>query len=121
MKRIRQCPETYLSCRVRSGVRVGHDRLGVVVGEAVIEAGLDDPVDNLRRGPCRSDPHALFPEAEVAQDTLDNGALVNQRNDPHLFMAFRAQEQVGFTHLLDELAPLMRRGLCSETSMICTV
>ena len=37
------------SRREGSAVRVHHDRLGVVVGKGVIEAGLDDPVDNLRR------------------------------------------------------------------------
>ena len=37
------------SRREGSAVRVHHDRLGVVIGQGVIEARLDDPVNNLRR------------------------------------------------------------------------
>jgi hypothetical protein len=32
----------------------------------------------------------LLPEAEVTQDALDHGWAVDQRNNPHLLLAFRA-------------------------------
>jgi len=44
----------------------------------------------------------------VAQDALDHVALVDERNDAHLFPAFRAQERIGFPDLLDEFPPLGR-------------
>ena len=88
--RFRHRLEAHRTCREGSAVRVHHDRFGIVVREWVIVAGLDDPFGNLRRCPCRQDPHALLPEAQVAQDALDHVALVDQRNDPHLFLALRA-------------------------------
>lgn len=44
----------------------------------------------------------------MAQDALDHVALVDERNDAHLFPAFRAQERIGFPDLLDEFPPLGR-------------
>ena len=107
------CPEgrdqTRLPHRERLFVRVNHDRLGVVIGKRVIEAGLDDPFGNLGRRPCRRDTDALRPEAEVAQDALDHVALVDEAHDTHLFLALRAEERIGFPYLLNEFAPLCRR------------
>lgn len=40
----------------------------------------------------------------MAEDALDHVALVDQRNDTHLFLAFRAQEQIGVPDFLDEFA-----------------
>jgi len=45
--------------RELSNVRVHHDRLGVVVGECGIGAGLDDPLGNLRRRLHHQDTHTL--------------------------------------------------------------
>ena len=64
------CPEgrnqTRLPHREGLFVRVNHDRLGVVIREWVIVAGLDDPFGNLGRCPCRRDTDALLPQAQVA-------------------------------------------------------
>ena len=45
----------------------------------------------------------------MAQDALDHVALVDERNDAHLFLALRTQERVGFPDLLDEFAPFRGR------------
>ena len=37
---------------------------------------------------------------------ISSGGLVNERDDPHLVLAVRAQKRVGFPNLLDEFAPL---------------
>ena len=99
---------TNLPRHKRSGVRVGHDRFGVVVGEWVIQPGLDDPFGNFRRCPCRRHAHALLPQAQMAEDALDHVAVVDQGHDAHFFLALRAEKWVRFPHLLDELAPLGR-------------
>jgi len=67
--------KTDLTRRERSAVRVGHHRFGVVVGEWVIQPGLDDPRGNLRWRPRRRDTDALLPEAQGAEDALDH--LIN--------------------------------------------
>jgi len=48
-------------CRTGSAVRVVAHRLGVIVGEWVIQPGLDDLIANFRRCPGRPDAHALLP------------------------------------------------------------
>jgi hypothetical protein len=47
-------------------------------------------------------------KAEVAEDFLDHGALVNDRNHPHLMLALWADERVGVPHLENEIAPFFR-------------
>ena len=97
---------TDLPCRERSGFRVRQDRLGVVVGEGVLKPRLDGA---LGRWICSGvDTDALFPQAEVPKDTLEHLALVDEGYDAHFARADRAQERVGFPHLLDELAPFCR-------------
>ena len=39
---------------------------------------------------------------------LDHVALVDERNDAHLFLALRAEQRVRLPHLLDEFPPLGR-------------
>jgi hypothetical protein len=46
------------------------------------------------------------PQAEVA---IDHFALVVQADAAHLFLAFRAEERIGFRDLFDQFAPLGRR------------
>ena len=46
----------------------------------------------------------------MTQDALDHGWAVDQRNNPHLLLAFRAEERIGFPNLLDELAPFLGRN-----------
>ena len=53
--------------------------------------------------------NTLFPQAEMAQDTLDDCPIVDEGDNSHFAGAFRAQQRVGFTHLFDKLAPLGRR------------
>jgi hypothetical protein len=38
----------------------------------------------------------LLPQAEVTQDAFDHGWAVDQRNNPHLLLAFWAEERIGF-------------------------
>ncbi len=45
----------------------------------------------------------------MAEDALDHGWAVDQRNDTHFFLAFRTQERVGFPDFLDEFTPFRRR------------
>ena len=78
-RRVWHSLETHRTHRDRSSVRVRHHGFGDIVRKWVIQPGLDDPVHNLRRGPrWRNDAHTLFPQAKVAQDVLDHGAVVNQ-------------------------------------------
>ncbi len=81
-------------------------RFGVIVGERVIEPGLDD------RGRWRigtaMHPHPFFPQAEMAQDLFDDGAVVDERNNPHLVGTTRTHQRIRLPHLFDEFAPLGR-------------
>ena len=99
---------THRFCREGSAVRVRHDRLGVVIGEGVIEAGLDDPLGKFRRCSCRQDAHTLFPQAEMAQDTLDHLRVVDERNDTHRVSTSRTHQGIRLPNPLDEFAPLGR-------------
>lgn len=89
-----------------SSVGVSHDRLGVVIGEGVIQPGFDDPLGRLRRRACRDD--ALLPQPQVPQDAFDHRPVVDQRDNPHLARTAGTEERIGFPHLLDEFAPLRR-------------
>ncbi len=60
--------KTDLPRRERSAVRVHHHGFGVVVGEGLIQPGLDDRLP--RRAGGGRDAHTLFPQAEMAQDAL---------------------------------------------------
>jgi len=115
----------------------------VVVGEWIVEPWLslpavaerrrrDDRLDGLGRVAGGIDPHAGFPQPEVAQDAFDDGGLVDEGDDAHLLaqgatpsglsfgqaisatlrfvLAARAQEWVGFPDFLDEFAPLFGRN-----------
>ena len=62
-----------------------HDRFGVVVRKWVIQPGLDDPFVGFGGCPWEARPHALFPQAEVAEDTLDDLALIDEYHDAHVF------------------------------------
>ena len=57
-----------------------HDRFGVVVGEGVVEPRMEgfSPA-----GRCRNARASLLPEPEMAQDSLDDILLVDERNDAH--------------------------------------
>jgi len=65
-------------------------RFGVVVGERILKPRLDDRLGGLRRVAGGLHAHAGLPQAEVAQDALD------ERHDAHLVLAVGAQERVGF-------------------------
>ena len=56
------------------------------------------------------DPHAGFPQSEMAQDAFDDGGFVDEGDDAHLVLAARAKERVGFPDFLDEFAPLFGRN-----------
>lgn len=55
--------------------------------------------------PCRRGAHTLLPQTEVAEDALNNLTVINERNNAHLFLAFRIQKRVGFPDLFDEFPP----------------
>ena len=82
---------TDLPGRERSVVRVHHHWLGVVVGERVIVAGLDNQVGNLRRCPCWCDAHTVLPQAEMAEDALDHSPVIDQRHDAHCSVRWQAR------------------------------
>jgi hypothetical protein len=62
------------------------------------------------RGSGGIDPHAGFPQSEVAQDALDDLGLVDEANHSHLVLAVWAQERIGFPNFLEEFAPLFGRN-----------
>ena len=70
------------SRRDGSVARVHRHRLGIVVREEVVKPGLDDRLP--RRAGGGRHPHALVPPPEVAQNALDDGAVVDERDDLHL-------------------------------------
>ena len=72
--------ETNRPCRDGSAARVHHDRFGVIIGEGIIQPGLDDGFARWVGPGVNTD--ALLPQTEVAEDALDHLALVDQGHEP---------------------------------------
>jgi|GEM_PF-2327797 len=81
-------------------------RFVVVVGEGIVEPGFDDRLVWFGWVAGSIDPHAGFPQSEVAQDAFDHCGLVDEGHDAHFVLALRAEQRVGFPDFLDEFAPL---------------
>ena len=86
-------------------------RFVVVVGKWIVEPWFDDLLDEFGRVAGGIDPHAGFPQSEVAQDAFDDSSIVDEGDDSHFMVAARAQERVGFPDFLDEFAPSDRKSL----------
>ena len=88
---------------------VGEDVFVVRHGVHVVKR-LADP----RPGVCRwraagqGQRGRAAPEAEVAEDFLDHGTLVNDRDDAHRMLALWANQWIGVPDLEDDVAPLLR-------------
>jgi len=54
------------------------------------------------------EPDTLFPQTEMAQDALDDLALIYKGNNTHLAGACRTNQRVGLPDLFDEFTPLGR-------------
>jgi len=81
-----------------------------VVGEWIVEPGFDHRLCGFRRVAGGIDPHAGFPQSEVAQDAFDHGRFVDEGHNSHFVLAVGADQRVGFPDFLDELAPLFGRN-----------
>jgi hypothetical protein len=74
----------------------------VVVGQGIVKPWFDDRLVGCRWVAGCIDAHAGFPQPEVAQDPLDDGALVDESHDSHLILGVGAEQRVGFPDFLDE-------------------
>ena len=79
--------ETELSCHERSGVRVHHHGFGIVIGERIIKPRLADRfVCWWRTGWHHT--YALLPQSEMAENALDDIAVIDKSNNTHFLLAF---------------------------------
>ena len=63
----------------------------------------------VQRGASGGQQRRAVPQSQMAEDFLDDGALVNDGDDAHGVLALGADERVGVPDFEDEVAPLFGR------------